>query len=184
VADLTTLERVKQYAGIDSTDVAADAILSRLITAKSRWFEEQIDRRLLRATYTETRSGYNTTRIYPTQYPVASVASVKIDGATIPPRTAYGQLGWALADNRIELVGYTFTRGVGNVEIVYDAGYETVPEDVEQALIERVVLSFKRKDNLGAGQVSVQGETVQFSDAGTIADIASVIDKYRRPVVG
>jgi len=63
-------------------------------------------------------------------FPVTSVASLSIDGVTVPPRaplalpqTAASWSGYVFDDVRLMLSGWTFCRGFNNVAVAYAAGF-------------------------------------------------------------
>jgi hypothetical protein len=182
VADLTTLARVKDALNIDQSDVVADDRLSSLISAISTRFEEDADRHFTVATYTDTVSGNGGTRVTLEEYPVISVTSVTVNDQVIPARPNTSSQGWVLRADAVELVGYVFAEGVANVVIVYSAGYSPVPADVEQAVMESVVASYKQAPFAAYQQASAGGEAVQLRPGYLWSPFAfSVIQDYRRP---
>lgn len=185
MADLTTLDNAKAYLGLDAGQSADDALLSRLISAASKFLTKQIDRTLASTAYTMTFDGDGDAWVLLREYPVVSVASVTVDGVTVPQRTTVTGEGWLLDGDRVRLVGYTFARGVQNCTIAYTAGYSTTPEDVEQAVIELVAYRYKSKDRTGImSKTLVSNESVMFSGySNSTASVDAVIEQYRRPGV-
>lgn len=122
-------------------------------------------------------------------YPVISLPTptggVIIDGVDIPQATNLNQAtqtdGWVLKDERrIELVGFRFTQGVANCVINYQAGWATVPADIEQAVIEMVTLTYRRRGRVGQVSRSAGGEAVSFLPDAAPETVTSVVDKYKR----
>lgn len=196
MADLTTLEAVKRYLKLDravpppENPFLHDAELTRLIAAVSKKVRTDAGRALdvPAAARTEHHDGDGGTVLILDEYPVASVASVVVDGGTpIPVRPTPTDAGYVLADpaiGKIVLVGYAFTRGVQNVAVTYSAGWATVPEDLEQAVIELVALAFTDEDHVGQSYRNVGGEVVDFRGGAQLAHAREVVNSYRRICVG
>lgn len=182
MADLTSIEKVRRYLFGNEVTLDADEILADLITSSSAWVERQIGRSFGSRSVTETRNGDGTTRMLLDETPATAVTSVTVDGVVIPARTTVTGSGWVLSDDGVDLVGYTFTAGVQNVVFAYTAG-ETVPADLEQAVIRHVALQFRDRNHDGLASASGGGESASFSAAGSLAFIEGVLDGYRPLVV-
>jgi hypothetical protein len=184
MADLTTLENVKNTAQV--TDTTADVVLQRLISAFSQWFLTQVNRgALIEASYTEQRNGSGGDSITTLQYPIMAVTSLTVGGVSISPSD--GMIpGYIFDDFTIWLNCSRFCRGRGNIQIVYTAGYATVPLDIEQAIIDQVLFTWKREKRLGTMTESNQGlMTTSYSQRDLAPGVQMVINAYRdRAVVG
>jgi len=187
--DLTTLANVKSYMRREFSDPAYgtfDAELSRTIKAVSAEVRRATDRALdvPAASKTDRFDGDGGTRWHLTEFPVASVTSVTVDGTAVPEQPSATEAGYYLDGNVVCLYGYTFTKGTGNVAIVYSSGYATVPTDLEDAVIQLVVLKFRRADAPGQSSLSVNGDTVQYDAGAQFANAMAIVDRYRRISVG
>jgi hypothetical protein len=163
VGDLTTLANAKAWLGL--TDTSQDAIVSNLITAISSAILNFTGRTILTPVTAlgEVRDGKNTNALFTREYPIDSLTSLYIDGALIPQSTGYspsytGGAGWLINSeaNAIKLIGYKFTKGVGNVTINYQAGYATVPSDMEMATWIAIKAAFDQRrvaDNLNSESI-------------------------------
>lgn len=225
MGDLTSLANVKQWLNINTPQ--SDTLLARLVTAQSAFFETLVNRKILRATYTDIFNGHDGDRVANKsfldvsgaaygrllvgvygaavtlkRYPVlprnvadtADTIVVTIDGGDgtglltpVPKATNIGQPdqtdGWTFHPDtaQIELIGFRFTTGVVNCSIRYDAGWDEVPADIEQAVIEMVSLSFKNRNRIGQTSSGVAGEQAVFGGSGMLpATVQAVIDTYRR----
>lgn len=219
MADLTTLDTVKEYLTIDLADLSADTTLTRLIHACSDQFERETYRHFTSQTYTDTATmvpgSFPTPRWIPqtvpiytpifgypmsgyrykfnlTEYPVTAVASVVLDGATIPASTvdASGVRsdGWYIYDGPsgvLNLQGwYNINPGVSQCVIQYTAGYSPIPYDIEQAVIEWVTWKFTHeRQRMGQIAASMSGESVSYSQFDKPMSVANVIDAYRRKTI-
>ncbi len=196
--DLTTLLNVKTYMQI--SDSSQDTVLARLISAFSQWFLTQVNRgALLQSSYTEQRNGQGGDSITTLYWPIQAVTSLTVDGVTIPPSVTQSNApptpGYVFDSFTIWLTGggfnglpglYRFNRGRGNVQIVYEAGYPSVPLDIEQAVIDQVAFTLRRQPNLGTVSQSMNGiTTASFSQQDLAPGVKAVVQFYRdRAVVG
>lgn len=200
MADLTTLANVQAYGQIPATDSAAATVLSRLISSFSQWFLTQVNRgALLQSTYTEQRNGMGGDSITTIYWPIQAVTSVSVDGISIPA-SVNGSPGYVFDSFTIWLTRgysataglgspcatYRFNRGRGNVQVVYQAGYPSVPLDVEQAVLQQVLFTFRQAPNLGTITQTAQGVlTANFSQRDLAPGVQQVVEFYRdRAVVG
>lgn len=137
--DLTSLANVKAWLSPPLTSTADDVLLTRLVSAASRFILGYLDRpSLLALPYAETRDGLGGRTILLRQWPAISIASLAIDGNLVPQASAGGaSAGWLLEGwdgwsagqpQALSLLGYAFTRGVQNIAIGYTAGYAVTGE--------------------------------------------------------
>jgi hypothetical protein len=181
--DLTTLVNVKAYLRrefSDATYQTFDAELSRLITAVSAEVRRETDQRLdvPAASVTDRLHGAGGERLPLTQLKVASVTSVTVDGDPLASDAYF------LDGNVVELVDDVFPVGRGNVVVVYQSGWATVPGDLEDAVIQLVALKFLRADRPGQSSASIGGDSVQYDGGAQFANAMAILDRYRRVSVG
>jgi hypothetical protein len=192
MADLTTLAKARQQLFGNDPAIEADTLLGQLITSSSAWIEREVGGDLMTANITETFDGDGGTVLRLTRChtwrpgsPAPTITSVHVDGVAIAARASVTSVntnpsGYIFRDDRIELVGYTFTVGVKNVTVVYTAGYTVCPTDLEQACLEHIALRFKDRGHIGVELVSGGGEgMVNYGNAGTMAYIENVLSFYR-----
>jgi hypothetical protein len=196
MADLVTLNAVKQDLNITNTN--DDDQLSRLITEISAWILNQMNRgAILAASYTERRSGTGGDMIQTKYFPIISVESLSVNGIAVPSSPDSVQPGFVFDGLSIYILGGAcvsdgslnpgrFWRGRQNVLISYTAGYATVPADIERAVIDQIMFTFRRLPKLGTITQSMGGITVAtFSQKDTAPGVMSVINSYRdRALVG
>lgn len=135
--------------------------------------------------YDEFYDGSGTLRQNIRNWPIQSVASVSVNGASIPQSTSINVWGFVI-DSDASFIsirgGYSptvatfqnyryqggrggfgfqgpgFTPGIQNVEIVYTAGFNGTPEDLELAARKIVALNYKRTGWIGQkSQAMAQG---------------------------
>jgi hypothetical protein len=179
---LTSLDDVNAWLGLDAGH-QDEQLLLRLITSASGFVENYTNRCFSLETYTEQRDGNGKMRITPLNWPVRSIASVLIGSQVIPQAVSSLQgNGWYQVRNVIHLRGYVFERGDANISLSYTAGWLTPPDDIAQAVIELVSLRYKEKGHIGLNSVSAAGETTSYSTRDMPADVATLLNQYRRVV--
>lgn len=192
--DLTTVAAVQAY--LNTTLATTNDLIQVLITAISRWAMTACSRDFRLATYTETRNGRGSDTMLLANFPVASVSSVVVDGQTVPPASGPPwTAGFRNDDMSVYLFcPYSFTRNKQNVQFTYSAGYitpgmfglnpgggaVTLPEDLQQAIVESVAERFKRRDSIGVLAKALAGETISYSQADLPKSAAPVIKAYQK----
>lgn len=132
---LTTLDKVKEYLEIAEDDMSRDSVLTRLIPTASSAIEQYCRRKFNAADYEESYPGPKK-MLFPRQYPIISIASLTDDDEAIED--------YKNRESYIDL-GATYS---GEIEISYRAGYETIPDDLEQACI--MLIDFYYKTDLAS----------------------------------
>lgn len=107
--------------------------------------------------FSETYNGSGSDVQYLLNAPIISVQSVLVNGISFPASAAYGQAGYFVQQDGKSIAlrsgatsgypfsmsygfqrqGYKFTRGRGNVQIAYTAGYEECPADIYLAVLKQ-----------------------------------------------
>lgn len=186
--DLTTLANLKLWLPIPSTTTSEDGMLGRLITATSNDFMRATKRPdLLAADYTEVRQGDGATRMILFHWPINSVNTLKIGSVTVNESADKIAPGYYIDEDidperifELYVIGLTFADGA-SVQISYNAGYATVPGDIEQAVIDWIVYRYKGRPNVGTQQRRMsEGESVQVEQVDAPANVLSVIERYAR----
>jgi hypothetical protein len=190
--DLTTVGTVKAELNIGST-TTSDAVLRRYISAASRDFARSCNRVFVVETIEDRFSRRSSPFDKPTdtlqlaRIPVVEVASVDVDGEVLTEQTDFlvdpesGQIVRVNAD------GVRLNWSGALVKVIYDAGFETIPSDIEDFVIRKVSARYFAKGrDLSIRQEAVEGigERQFFGSAsGTTADGSDLVDRYRQPVV-
>ncbi len=179
---LTTLDNLKGYLGITST--TDDVLLGRMIESASDFVESVTDRTFALTSYNTVLDGIGGTRLLLPNYPIVSVSSLTIDGRSIPAAASSQGSGYLFNSFKLTLCGgqYAFCRGQSNVVVAYQAGYATIPADIEQATIEMISLRYKERDRIGMISKSIGGETVAYSQKDMPASASTVLKKYARVI--
>lgn len=152
---LTTLAKVKEYAGVVGT--SDDALLTSLIAELPAIVKALLlGRELEAADYVEQYDGDGRDCLILNQRPINSVDEVKFDanwgfGEGIPAVDA-GDLFAEPGAGLLYIKGTCFPRGRRNVRVTYNAGFETIPGDIERAANITVADWYTRAKQLASGQ--------------------------------
>jgi hypothetical protein len=190
VGDLCQLADIQAWLPNAPTAAPGADLISQLITAASRAICAYCGRGQFTAqSYTDTYDGAGKTWMLLRQWPVLSVTAIALTQCgvvtTITDPTTF-QLEAPIpagGAQRLTLVSphLYFPRGRGNVQITYEAGYQTVPPDVAQACIEAVGEAYQRRNRIGQTSVSSQGQTtVAFSQSDLNAAAKAMLEPYIR----
>jgi hypothetical protein len=80
---------------------------------------------------------------------------------------------------RLRGTTYRITEGVGNVTLVYSAGFSVVPPDVTQAVLEMAALMYRERERVGQqSRNGPEGSTVFYYSPPS--RVVSTIETYRR----
>ena len=184
MAQFTTLLDVKRYLSIKDGNTDQDAILGDLIEGASAAVNNYLNRDIMLSDRADSMDGNGKDAMFMRHWPVVSVTSVKVNGQSIPaaPDGYSTTPGFRVEDPMLILQGYRFTRGRRNVEVVYSAGYETIPDELKAIVTETVALRYKERDWTGYSSKSLAGETVAFTLADFSRNAKGVLNSYRRVV--
>ena len=194
--DLCVLADLKAWLNIQTA--TEDVLLQNLITRGSlqmlRWMSRD---HIIATSYTENRDGNDALFILPRNFPLISVSSVTVNGISISQATDQVSAGFVFDARKIMLRGgssafyslgpycsqyqYRFTRGFQNVQIVYQAGYQSVPSDLQQAAIEGFAYIYRRRTHIGEDSSSASGQvTINFSKEMLPPSVQMTLLQYRR----
>ena len=194
--DLCVLADLKAWLNIQTS--SEDTLLQNLITRGSlqmlRWMNRD---HIIATSYTENRDGSDALFILPRNFPLISVSSVMIDNIAVPAATSQVAAGFVFDARKIMLRGgssafyslapynsqyqYRFTRGFQNVQLVYQAGYASVPADLQQAAIEGFAYVYRRRTHIGEDANSASGQvTISFSREMLPQSVLMTLEQYTR----
>lgn len=129
----------------------------------------------------ETCDGNGSDRLLPHSFPIISVSGVTIDGRAVPQAASPTGSGFLWDARRVLLRGFTFNRGLQNVQISYTAGYPAVPLDLKQAAIEAFALAYRQRTHIGERSNSMSGQvTLAFDMSDVPPRSLSIFNQYRR----
>ena len=153
---LTTINNVKAYLGLSGS--THDALLTTLVSAASDAIEAYCGRAFAAADHTEyldgDDNGVRRSDLLLQHYPILSVTSIHDD----PDRDwSDGDLvnsddyTFYADEGRVVLDSGSFHTGRRSVKVVYRAGYEAIPDDLQQACAILTAAWFNRGRQGGDG---------------------------------
>jgi hypothetical protein len=177
---LINLPDIKLYLSISTTD--KDSLLNALIAECSAMIESYCNRTFRKTSYSESYDGNGGVELFLKQYPITEVTSLAVDDV------AYFSVDYVIyADEGIVKLtdGSVFSKGSRNVEIVYKAGHEIVPHDVQLSCLKLVALAFKETDSDRIGIVSQNfgDQSTSFVTSEFPDDIRKILNPHKKVLI-
>lgn len=193
--DLVDLDTVKDELGI--TDTTQDDFLARAISQVSRAMASYCNRVLVKEQVTDTiYSRLGRDQLVLSRFPVIDVTAATVADGTGGQTTLIEDTDFAVDKER----GWLIRLGSSGVPtswysspttVTYEAGYETIPDDLQQAATRMVTARFhgkgrdptlRSRSQPGLGDETywigaIPGTTGPFPD-----DVLAILDSYRVPV--
>lgn len=195
--NLASLEDLKRYLQINGGE--QDGLLLSLLEAVSAQFAAHTGRNLTARDYSPDPAspaydpdqavlhGSGHPDLLLPQYPVVSLASLRVDGQALSPVPLGGQAGAGYLLDRaagvLSLAAGVFPRGRANVLVAYRAGFTAVPPDLAQAAIEQAAARFQ-ESAAGQGRLGVSARTLadgslSYAAGPLLPQVAAVLERYR-----
>ena len=175
---LTTLSNIKTELEITSTDY--DDILSQLIDNVSQTIATITDRVLEASYLDEYYDGNGSRELLLNEYPINSITSIIVSDTALTSNDYeyYSESGLVILDNAV-------SEGYRKIRVQYNAGYTSIPDDLEFLARRLVIEAFKAKDNPGIKSERVGNWSVTFSKSLLFDNpmYSNILDKYKRVVL-
>lgn len=175
---LTTLQKLKQYLGITTSN--DDALLTELVASANAFVLSYIGRDIEAKDYVEKYNGTGSVGITLDNDPIISIAAVAVDGRSVPVSTGHDVPGYFFVDSQLVLRGSVFTRGKRNVDVSYRAGFDTVPADIMQAANYVAAQMYKRRDRIGVSSKTIGQETISYDAADLDTKSRGILNQYKK----
>lgn len=172
MGNLTTLDNVKNYLRIKTEN--DDELLKRMISSCSKLIESWLNRTITAENYNEVFSGNEGVYHFCKNRPIISVGNVFINGHELSPSEFCADEECVYLNNNL------FPHGIKNILVNYNAGYETVPEDIEQACIEMIAIKYKQIETIHQSSKSIGGETTSFIVKDMPDFVKVVLQQYKQ----
>ena len=176
----STLYHAYTGAGFVGVD---DVLLTRLVTAASAFIQRETGRVLASEQYSESYNGVGSNCLMLRNQPVTAVASVVVDGVTVPPAASSMSVGFLFDDKMVYLNGFFFSRGFQNIQVSYTGGPLAGDPDIalaEEACIELAAWDYRRKDRTGEDMKTTAGQAVHYTVKELPDEIARKIRRLAR----
>lgn len=202
VNDLVGLDDVKAYIGIPDNNTDSDGTIQFIISSFSQYVLNATGRDSFNSieTYTETYDGNGHIRMFLNNSPIISIVSLQI-GSYFPPQSAGVQNPGIYIEQSqksiafrasgsslfppLSIYPYRFLPGTGNIQVIYTAGYNSVPFDLGEVVMETVAQNYARKawidiasKSLSAGNGATG--TTRYRDWALTPMTRKVLDNYSR----
>jgi len=154
---LTILNNLKLFLGINTANTDDDTLLTNLISMVSADIENECQRTFLATNHTEYYKGDGTSQLLVKQYPVNSVASIYDDVDRVWGSDTQIEAAAIAISNEVSgliiLEDDIFSQSddVENIKITYNAGYSTIPTDLESACIKMCAADYLESKGLMKG---------------------------------
>jgi hypothetical protein len=189
-AKLTTLARVKLFLGISGS--TEDSFITTLIDIATDTIQAYTGRSFSLETITEKLPGTDTSKIVLSKFPIISITSITDDSGLInlteyeisddKAGTVYRKEAiFAFKGNSIGVLGVNSEKeSENNITVIYQAGYTTVPLDIEMAAISYIrSLYLGRSRDSTVSSESVSGVySVTYGSGSLSADVAATLGRY------
>lgn len=200
---LTTVDKVKEYYGIPSTDTTQDGVITQLINQMTDYIEGFCgERRFLSTTYTNEvydsmggRSEIGGSIIFLNQFPVTAVTKIEYRSGTIlvPNWVTYDANGYILYGKEGYVKFYAVLPTISQgLRFTYTAGYlidfanetditkHTLPFDLTQVCTQLVAEQMNVRKSRGIKAEATEGQRVDYFDRQSMDPmILETLRKYQ-----
>jgi hypothetical protein len=187
--DLVTWSDIQSYIGAASDD---ETMVSFLITAASRWANQYTSRNLASRTYSDEDEntlydGDGSKYLMLRQSPVTVISAVYEDSNrdyTSDTLVDTNDYIYYTDIGKLLFVDYKTEKGYQNYKVLYTAGYETVPDDLENAITMLVDFWYKSYDThrFGVKSVGVDEKRITY-ELGIPTQVKEAINPYRKIIL-
>ena len=178
---LITWEFAKSMLNLEDADQTKTEFY---INAISKRVENITGRTFYARDITEYPKGHGDNTIMLKEYPVNSITSLHLDAdREFGDSTVVDSDDYHLEEDTgtITLFETTTTAGVKTIKVVYNAGFSTIPEDLQQAVIESIQYNMSRFNSGSVGFENLSGDGMSARGELNIPTSAwMVINQYRR----
>jgi len=181
-SDLTSLAHVREYLKKETADTADDTFIQDLVTRLSAEIEKKCGRTFIAGARTEYYKGNGMDRMVLKNWPVNSVTSIHIDEDRLWASDAAIDTDDITISDRVP--GQVILNGdffdfsyIENVRVIYNAGYATIPYDIEQACIKLCAIEYIESRRI---HTKIEGERDLQADKKDIWSF--ILNTYRAAV--
>lgn len=179
---LTTVAKAKSHLAVTPADVSQDARIELFVNAASERVARYCDRNFVAQSYTEYHSSNGTDFLIPKDYPVNSIAEIRVSSSQDWSVTPTPAADYFIEDNSDTIsFAYQLPRGRQNIRLMYNAGYTAIPSDLELACLWFVEFFYRHRERGDMGRTSLgKGD----ESVGVLAEmpkmILQILNDYKR----
>jgi len=178
---LANLAELKSYLWI--TDSDEDTLLTALLWQADAFIKSYTGRDLEANDYADELYSWKAEREFLLkQFPVNSLTSFKYNTGTLwtPVWEAFDEDSYRLDEETWRIyLAFNLVRGFQNIQVNYNAWFETVPADLNLAEIRLAAYYFNTRNADWIVSESVDGASVRYDVKKTPDDILAILENYK-----
>jgi|ERR1044071_1695302 hypothetical protein len=186
---LISLAQAKTFLKIPNATTSEDSFLESLINNVSSLASRYCARTFVSTAFTEYYDGDGSDKLYLRNYPIVSIANLYDDLLrTFGADSAIDITNDVLIHAGAGIVQLwnnesAFAKGKANIKIVYNAGYASIPYDLQHATLLMVLFAYKRQyqdQRIGIQSETIGDRTTTFSNDDIPNEAQLILDRYVR----
>ena len=157
--------------------------MTELIANISAFIEKVLGRKIVKLTdpnrYTEYFDG--TRELLVKNFPVIVVDSIKYNSGTLssPSWQTIDAQNYAVYLGEGKIVGMgSFPKGYQNIQVIYNGGFDTVPDDIELIAKQLVAKAFEQRRAQGKATEALGGARIDWKDEIS-TEQKMILEKYK-----
>ena len=165
------------------------AMVEKLITAASVWANNATSRLLAARDLTEVYDGRDSAVLFARNYPINAITSIHQDeDRAFPAGTLVAAADYVYSTSGPRTItavnDVVWELGTQTIQVVYNAGYAVVPDDLENAILILVDLWYKAHDahRFGVTSVGVADQRIAY-ELGIPGQVRYIVEPYTKAVV-
>lgn len=183
VNSLVSLVDAKAWCAVKTADTTYDTILENFIDGVSWEFNKYTNRLLKARDITAYYTGDGSDKLQLPEYPVNSITSIYIDvdraftADTELTDYQFYDIGIIVSEDQ------AFPNIAKSIKITYNAGYATIPYDLQMAAKDQIKWLFKRhrQNQEGGSTITTQNGTETLTETGELlTTVKGILDRYRK----
>ena len=179
---LTTLEAVKEWASISGSKQEDDDLMESLIDSFTTIFENYcgVDS-FKQASYTEYYDGSGGIYLFVKNVPLNSITNIWSDRDWAwETGDLVDSADYRIVEDRYVASVVGWGCGIQNIKITYNAGYATVPFDLQQICNEEVYRRYKKRREIDVMIKTLENGSLHFPPSNLLISTIQVLSKYKR----
>jgi hypothetical protein len=173
---ITTLAKVKTYLGITGT--SDDVLLEMLIDNSSIYIENYCSRVFYKQEYEDIFNGDDfDDYVFIKNYPLIEVSKVEklVDDVWVE----IGETGYSVdLENGVIYFDVAIPSGVNNIKVYYEAGYTTIPLDLQLICMKMVAKLYNKRKSEGVSTEGLGQSSITWEDFLS-KEIIDILTRYK-----
>lgn len=162
------------------------------VNAASAQIQKYCDLTFVSGSYTEVWDGAANDEVIPREWPITAITSVKwAANGVFTPESIIDPSLYVIGSKGMSINfrnGMLTPRGRGLIEIIYTAGYATIPYDLQMAALKQFQYLYKQigkgDSMLGLSQIAKMNESqvkdASIGNSGLITEVEGMLKSYHR----